>query len=106
MSNARVPPMKIATYNVNGINGRLPRLLEWLEESQPDNACLQEINTSGETFPLEAIAGAGRTVAPAARGRRRHAQPLHRGRGRRRDRRIALPAQRQSAAGPEVRLQA
>ena len=51
--------MKIATYNVNGINGRLPRLLEWLEESQPDVACLQEIKTSNETFPLEAIQAAG-----------------------------------------------
>ena len=47
--------MKIATYNVNGINGRLPRLLEWLDESCPDVACLQEIKTSDDTFPLEAI---------------------------------------------------
>ena len=59
MSNARVPAMKIATYNVNGINGRLPRLLEWLEESRPDVACLQEIKTSNETFPLDAIREAG-----------------------------------------------
>ena len=51
--------MKIATYNVNGINGRLPRLLEWLEESQPDIACLQEIKTSDETFPLDALHDAG-----------------------------------------------
>ena len=51
--------MKIATYNVNGINGRLPRLLEWLEESQPDIACLQEIKTSNETFPLDALHDAG-----------------------------------------------
>jgi exodeoxyribonuclease-3 len=33
--------MRIATYNVNGINGRLPRLLEWLDETQPDVACLR-----------------------------------------------------------------
>ena len=59
MSNARVPAMKVATYNVNGINGRLPRLLEWLEETRPDVACLQEIKTSNETFPLEAIRAAG-----------------------------------------------
>jgi exodeoxyribonuclease-3 len=51
--------MKIATYNVNGINGRLPRLLEWLEETRPDVACLQEIKTSNETFPLDAIRSAG-----------------------------------------------
>ena len=34
--------MKIATYNVNGIRARLPRLLDWLEREQPDVACLQE----------------------------------------------------------------
>ena len=59
MSNARVPAMKIATYNVNGVNGRLPRLLEWLDETRPDVACLQEIKTSNETFPREAIEAAG-----------------------------------------------
>jgi len=51
--------MKIATYNVNGINSRLPRLLEWLESSQPDVACLQELKTAGETFPADAIRAAG-----------------------------------------------
>jgi exodeoxyribonuclease-3 len=51
--------MKIATYNVNGINARLPRLLEWLETSRPDIACLQELKTAGETFPIDAIRAAG-----------------------------------------------
>ncbi|MEO8924850.1 MAG: exodeoxyribonuclease III [Caldimonas sp.] len=51
--------MKIATYNVNGINSRLPRLLEWLEEARPDVACLQELKTSDETFPAAAIEAAG-----------------------------------------------
>ncbi len=51
--------MKIATYNVNGVNGRLPRLLEWLDETRPDVACLQELKTSNETFPLPAIRDAG-----------------------------------------------
>ena len=51
--------MKIATFNVNGIHSRLPRLLEWLAESNVDVACLQELKTSDETFPLEAIEGAG-----------------------------------------------
>jgi exodeoxyribonuclease-3 len=51
--------MKIATYNVNGINSRLPRLLEWLGQSQPDVACLQELKTAGETFPVDAIRAAG-----------------------------------------------
>jgi exodeoxyribonuclease-3 len=59
MWNARVRGMKIATYNVNGINGRLPRLLEWLEETQPDVACLQELKTSNETFPIAALREAG-----------------------------------------------
>jgi exodeoxyribonuclease-3 len=51
--------MKIATYNVNGINGRLPVLLRWLEEHQPDVACLQELKAPEEKFPLQAITGAG-----------------------------------------------
>lgn len=51
--------MKIATYNVNGVNGRLPVLLRWLEESQPDVACLQELKAPEEKFPLNAIRDAG-----------------------------------------------
>lgn len=51
--------MKIATYNVNGINGRLPVLLRWLKESQPDIACLQELKAPDEKFPLDAINDAG-----------------------------------------------
>jgi exodeoxyribonuclease-3 len=51
--------MKIATFNVNGITSRLPRLLEWLEESKPDVACLQELKTSDETFPEAALKEAG-----------------------------------------------
>lgn len=43
--------MKIATYNINGIKARLPRLLEWLEETRPAVACLQEIKTQDEGFP-------------------------------------------------------
>ena len=35
--------MLIASFNINGTNARLPRLLEWLEEAKPDIACLQEI---------------------------------------------------------------
>ncbi len=51
--------VKIATFNVNGINGRLPRLLEWLGESQPDVACLQELKAPQERFPEAEIAKAG-----------------------------------------------
>ncbi|WP_109700760.1 exodeoxyribonuclease III [Chitinophaga deserti] len=51
--------MKIATYNVNGVNGRLPVLLQWLKESAPDLVCLQELKAPGEKFPLQAIQDAG-----------------------------------------------
>ena len=51
--------MKIATFNVNGINSRLPRVLEWLDASRPDVACLQELKTSDATFPEAAIRDAG-----------------------------------------------
>jgi exodeoxyribonuclease-3 len=51
--------MKIATYNVNGINGRLPVLLRWLEQEQPDIVCLQELKAPQEKFPENAIKDAG-----------------------------------------------
>lgn len=51
--------MKIATYNVNGINGRLPRLLEWLEQASPDVVCLQELKTVSSSFPAQAIRAVG-----------------------------------------------
>lgn len=51
--------MKIATYNVNGVNGRLPVLLRWLEESKPDVVCLQELKAPQEKFPEAAINDAG-----------------------------------------------
>jgi len=51
--------MKIATYNVNGVNGRLPVLLRWLEEAKPDIVCLQELKSPYEKFPFNAIKNAG-----------------------------------------------
>ena len=51
--------MKIATYNVNGIGARLPRLLEWLDETQPDIVCLQELKAPDERFPEAEIAAHG-----------------------------------------------
>jgi exodeoxyribonuclease-3 len=51
--------MKIATYNVNGVNGRLPVLLKWLNEKTPDVVCLQELKAPQEKFPLQAIQDAG-----------------------------------------------
>ena len=51
--------MKVATYNVNGVNGRLPVLLRWLEESQPDIVCLQELKAPQEKFPEKPIRDLG-----------------------------------------------
>jgi exodeoxyribonuclease-3 len=49
--------MKIATFNVNGVNGRLAVLLRWLNETAPDVVCLQELKS--ETFPIRAVREAG-----------------------------------------------
>ncbi len=51
--------MRIATYNVNGVNGRLPVLLRWLAETVPDAVCLQELKAPDEKFPVEALREAG-----------------------------------------------
>jgi exodeoxyribonuclease-3 len=70
--NLRTVALRIATFNVNGVNGRLPRLLEWLAESAPDVACLQEIKTGDATFPAAALEAAGY-------GAVWHGQPKHHG---------------------------
>jgi exodeoxyribonuclease-3 len=80
--------MKIATFNVNGVNGRLAALLDWLAESKPDVACLQELKSPDARFPAAAIRAAGygvvfhgqpawNGVAILARGR----EPIETGRG-------------------------
>jgi exodeoxyribonuclease-3 len=51
--------MKIATYNVNGVNARLPVLLRWLAEARPDVTCLQELKAPQEKFPTLALREAG-----------------------------------------------
>jgi bifunctional non-homologous end joining protein LigD len=51
--------MKIATYNINGINGRLEILLRWLDEAQPDIVCLQELKSEDSKFPETALKDAG-----------------------------------------------
>ncbi|MCJ8152004.1 MULTISPECIES: exodeoxyribonuclease III [Shinella] len=51
--------MKLATYNVNGVNGRLPVLLQWLEEDAPDIVCLQELKSPDERFPRRELQRAG-----------------------------------------------
>lgn len=42
--------MRIASYDVSGVNGRLPVLLRWLEVARPDIACLQELKAPDERF--------------------------------------------------------
>jgi exodeoxyribonuclease-3 len=51
--------MKIATFNINGIVGRLPRLLQWLEREAPDVVCLQELKAPDSGFPQSALRDAG-----------------------------------------------
>lgn len=51
--------MRIATYNVNSINARLPSLLRWLQETGPDVVCLQELKTPQEKFPATPLQDAG-----------------------------------------------
>jgi exodeoxyribonuclease-3 len=51
--------VKIATFNVNGVNSRLPVLLRWLAEAAPDIVCLQELKAPEEKFPRAAIKKAG-----------------------------------------------
>jgi len=55
--------VKIATFNVNSVKARLPRLLEWLEAAQPDVALLQETKTVAENFPGLEIAALGYEMA-------------------------------------------
>ena len=51
--------VKIATYNVNGVNGRLPVLLRWLGRARPDIVCLQELKSPQERFPKRDLEKAG-----------------------------------------------
>jgi exodeoxyribonuclease-3 len=51
--------MKIATWNVNGVNARLPLLLRWLSEAEPDVVCLQELKAPDGKFPVDAVNDAG-----------------------------------------------
>lgn len=51
--------MKIATYNINGINGRLDNLLRWLKTTSPDVVCLQELKCENNNFPEQKLKDAG-----------------------------------------------
>ncbi len=47
----RLPPVLIATWNVNSLNARMPRVEEWITEMRPDVLCLQETKMSDAQFP-------------------------------------------------------
>jgi len=51
--------MKIATFNINNVNRRLPNLLQWLKTARPDIACLQELKAADAEFPVDALRKAG-----------------------------------------------
>ena len=51
--------MRLATFNVNGIRARLPRLVEWLEREKPEIVCLQELKCADESLPIADIEAAG-----------------------------------------------
>jgi exodeoxyribonuclease-3 len=55
--------VKIATFNVNNVNKRLPNLLAWLKSSKPDIVCLQELKAAQAEFPEEPLRKAGYSSA-------------------------------------------
>jgi exodeoxyribonuclease-3 len=61
--------MRIATWNVNSLKARLPKVIRWLEIAQPDVLCMQETKLADAAFPSMAFAAAGYEVAPHGNGR-------------------------------------
>jgi len=61
--------MRIATWNVNSVGARLPRLLAWLETAKPDVLCLQELKCTTEKFPYDEVQALGYEVAAYGLGR-------------------------------------
>ena len=61
--------MRIATWNVNSVGARLPRLLDWLAATEPDVLCLQELKTDDADFPHEQVGELGYTAAVHGTGR-------------------------------------
>ena len=55
----RAGAVKVATFNVNDVNRRLPNLLAWLQQARPDAVCLQELKARDEAFPAAALREAG-----------------------------------------------
>lgn len=61
--------MLIATWNVNSLNARMPRVTEWLEQVQPDVLCMQETKMSDEQFPASDFSGLGYESVHLGQGR-------------------------------------
>jgi exodeoxyribonuclease III len=61
--------VRIATWNVNSVVARLPRLVPWLEQAAPDVACLQETKVADDDFPAEPVEALGYEVARHGDGR-------------------------------------
>ena len=61
--------MRIATWNLNSVTARLPRLLEWLDDTKPDVLCVQETKVAAEKFPVDGIQELGYEVAHHGQGR-------------------------------------
>ena len=61
--------MRLATWNVNSVKARLPRLLAWLDETKPDVVCLQEIKCRADQFPSADVAELGYATAAHGDGR-------------------------------------
>src|SRR5207248_9474076 len=68
-ANHSVDGVRIATWNVNSVGARLPRLNEWLELAEPDVLCLQETKCAGDAFPGEGAEALGYEVAAHGDGR-------------------------------------
>ena len=66
-AGATIGVVRIATWNVNSVSARLPRLLEWLKDTAPDAVCLQE--TKIAEFPVEEVGVLGYEVAAHGDGR-------------------------------------
>ena len=60
--------MRIASWNVNSLNARMPRVEEWLERMKPDVVCIQETKLDNESFPAEAFEAMGYTTAHHGQG--------------------------------------
>jgi exodeoxyribonuclease-3 len=61
--------MRVATWNVNSVGARLPRLLDWLRDAVPDVVCLQEIKCTADAFPYEEVRALGYETAAHGDGR-------------------------------------